>query len=173
MKQISFFLAYVCVGLSFSLNMAAQTAVPVLQFKASPAIAVFKPVLLDTTDVNRKAFEDKNLLQTSVDADVVRKSQSILTAAADSVLTLPTVAHYTAQLLAFNVDADRYCKAELIVTATDMLEVYVNGTHEKALLMQYEADYTKRPFFVNTLYELDLKTLQLDTLLTLTMRHPN
>ncbi|GHT50930.1 peptidase S9 [Bacteroidia bacterium] len=131
MKQISFFLTYVCLGLSLSLNVAAQTAVPVLQFKTSPAVAVFKPVLLDTMDVNRKAFEDKNLLQTSVDADVVRRSQSILTASADSVLTLPTVAHYTAQLLAFHVDADRYCKAELTVTATDMLEVYVNGTHEK------------------------------------------
>ncbi|GHT25612.1 peptidase S9 [Bacteroidia bacterium] len=114
-----------------SLSGAAQTALPVLQFKASPAVAVLKPVLLDSVDVNKKAFEDKNLLQTVVNGDAVRKSGTVVAASADSVLTLKNAGKYTAQLLAFHVDADRYCKAELAVTATDMLEVYVNGTREK------------------------------------------
>ncbi|GHT02044.1 peptidase S9 [Bacteroidia bacterium] len=114
-----------------SLSLFAQTAIPVLKFKASPTISVSKPILLDSTDVNKKAFEDKKMLQTIVSTDEVRKSQTIVNAAGDSVLTLNNGGKYTVQLLAFNIDADRYCEAKLDISATDMLEVYVNGKREK------------------------------------------
>ncbi|MDR0833784.1 MAG: prolyl oligopeptidase family serine peptidase [Candidatus Symbiothrix sp.] len=142
MKQLTLFVVCLCM----SLNGFAQTAIPVLKVKASPAISVHKPILLDSTDVNKKAFEDKKLLQTIVSAGEVRESQTILTAAADSVLTLSngtnttsnhilnntSTGDYTVQLLAFNMDADRYCEAKLDISATDMLEVYINGKREKA-----------------------------------------
>ncbi|MDR0863934.1 MAG: prolyl oligopeptidase family serine peptidase [Candidatus Symbiothrix sp.] len=122
----------------FAFTAFAQKEIPVLQFKASPLIPIYNPIVVDSTDVNKKTFETKNLLKTQVNWEEVRTAKKILKAGADSVFNLDYAPYdrqipsrdKAVQLFSFNVDADRYCKAELSITSTDMLEVYINGKKE-------------------------------------------
>jgi dipeptidyl aminopeptidase/acylaminoacyl peptidase len=126
--------------LLFSLNLSAQEEIKILQFKTSPLFPIHNPVLIDSTGVDKKAFENKSLLQTRVNFEEVRQSKEELKANEEGVVSLPFAPYDSkipsrdkaVQLLSFHVDADRYCKAELSITSTDMLEVYVNDKKEKS-----------------------------------------
>ncbi|MDR2085562.1 MAG: prolyl oligopeptidase family serine peptidase [Dysgonamonadaceae bacterium] len=123
-----------------SFYLSAQEEIKVSQLKASPLIPIYNPVLIDDTDVNKKSFETQSLLQTEVDFTAVRQSKELLKANKEDVFSLPFAPYDSKipasdkaiQLLSFNIDADRYCKAELSITSTDRFEVYVNGEKEKS-----------------------------------------
>jgi dipeptidyl aminopeptidase/acylaminoacyl peptidase len=133
-----------CSVLSFlfliSFHLAAQEEIKVREYKASAPVPVYNPLLIDSADVNKKAYEDKLLLQTQVDFKDVRQSKTLLKAGEDGLLSLPFAPYDSQipardkaiQLLSFHIDADRYCKAELNFTSTDRFEVYVNGKKEKS-----------------------------------------
>lgn len=118
----------------------AQDEIQVTQLKQSSFSPVYDPFLLDSLDVNRKAYDAKNLLQTTVDFNIVRQSKNVLKANDEGVFILdyapynPTIMYRdkAIQLLAFHIDADRYCKAKLSVTATDRWELYINGEKQKS-----------------------------------------
>lgn len=116
---------------------AAPREISVQEVKTSPLIPVYEPILLDSSDVNQKKFETKTLLQTTVGFDDVRNATTRFSAS-DSVFTfekLPSPSDRqtkAVQLLSFFIDADRYGKAKLSLTSTDMLEVYVNSKKEKS-----------------------------------------
>ncbi|MDR2058063.1 MAG: prolyl oligopeptidase family serine peptidase [Dysgonamonadaceae bacterium] len=124
----------------FSLNLPAQEELKALQLKASPLIPIYNPVLIDDIDVNKNSFEIQSLLQTQVDFNLVRWSKELATADNEGVFSLPFAPYdreipsrdKAIQLLSFNIDADRYCKAELSVVSTDRFEVYINGKKEKS-----------------------------------------
>ncbi|GHS98522.1 peptidase S9 [Bacteroidia bacterium] len=124
--------------LCLSIHAYSQTEIPVRQFKASPLIPVYNPVLIDSTDVNKKTFEAKNLLKTQVDFDAVRNSKQVLKADTGGIFSLEHAPYdrqipsrdKAIQLLSFNIDADRYCKAELNITSTDRFEVFINDARE-------------------------------------------
>ena len=107
--------------------------------KVSSLIPVYMPVLIDNTDVEKKTFEHKDLLKTSVDFNEVFESKEFLKADSAGVFVLPFAPYDTKipyrdkaiQLMSFSMDADRYCKATLSVTSTDMLEIYINNKQEK------------------------------------------
>jgi dipeptidyl aminopeptidase/acylaminoacyl peptidase len=132
-------LFFFCLFCPFCLNLFSQKEIPVLQCKVSPLIPIYNPVLMDSIDVNKKAFDTKNLLQTQLDFDAVRNSKETLKADADNVFILDYAPYdrqipsrdKAVQLLAFNMDVDRYCKAVMNITSTDMLVVYINGKEEK------------------------------------------
>ncbi|MDR0506018.1 MAG: prolyl oligopeptidase family serine peptidase [Dysgonamonadaceae bacterium] len=123
-----------------SASVLAQEEIKVSKLKVSPLIPVYNPLLIDTADVNKKGFDNKLLLQTQIDLQTVRKSKEVLTAKENGIVSMPFATYDSKmpscenaiQLLAFNIDADRYCKAELSITSTDMFEVYVNSKKEKA-----------------------------------------
>jgi dipeptidyl aminopeptidase/acylaminoacyl peptidase len=123
-----------------SLNLAAQEELKVLQMKASPLIPIYNPVLINDVDVNKKPFNIQSLLQTQVDFDNVRSSKEMLKANEEGVISLPFAPYdrkipyrdKAVQLLSFRIDADRYCKAELSITSTDMFELYVDDKKEKS-----------------------------------------
>jgi dipeptidyl aminopeptidase/acylaminoacyl peptidase len=123
----------------FGFNTFAQKEIPVLQLKASPLIPVYNPLLMDSLDVNNKAFETKSLLKTQVDFKEVHNSKKIIQAGPDSIFVLDyapydskiLVKDKAIQLLSFTVDADRYCKAELNITSTDRFEIYINHQKEE------------------------------------------
>lgn len=125
---------------SFSLSLSSQEDVQIFQLKASPLVPVYNPILVDDTDVNKKSFETQSLLQTEIDFKTVRQSKELLKAGDEGVFSLPFAPYDSRipsrdkaiQLLSFHIDADRYCKAELSVTSTDRIEVYVNGKKEKS-----------------------------------------
>jgi dipeptidyl aminopeptidase/acylaminoacyl peptidase len=97
------------------------------------------PVLIDSTDVEKKTFEHKDLLKTNVDFNEVSQSKEVLKADTAGIFVLPFAPYdykipyrdKAIQLLSFSIDPDRYCKATLSVTSTDMLEIFVNDKSEK------------------------------------------
>jgi len=123
----------------FCLNIFSQTEIRIEKVKASTLIPVYMPVLIDSTDVEKKTFEHKDLLKTTVDFNNVTQSKDFLKADTAGVFVLPFAPYdykipyrdKAIQLLSFSIDANRYCKTTLSVTSTDMLEIYVNNKLEK------------------------------------------
>jgi dipeptidyl aminopeptidase/acylaminoacyl peptidase len=123
----------------FCLSTFSQTEIRIEKIKASPLVPVYMPVMVDSTDVEKKTFEQKDLLKTSVDFNEVFQSKDFLKPDTAGVFVLPFAPYdnkvpyrnRAIQLLAFSIDADQYCKATLSVTSTDMLEIYVNNKSEK------------------------------------------
>lgn len=123
-----------------SLSLCAQKPVYLREMKKSPLIPLYNPILFDSIDVNKKGFETKKLLQTAVDFDIARNSSSFIQAGKDSVFVMEKAIKETEdpfrdkalQLFYFTMDADRYCKAELIFTCTDILEVYIDNKKQKS-----------------------------------------
>ncbi|MDR0545997.1 MAG: prolyl oligopeptidase family serine peptidase [Dysgonamonadaceae bacterium] len=116
-------------------GIGAQGLIPVLEIKQSSEIQIVKPIQFDSLDVNRKAFAGKNLLQNRMDFSLVRDSKNVLKADDDSIFRFKNTASNSdcaMQLLAFDVDADRYCKATLSLTSTDQMEIYINNKKEKS-----------------------------------------
>jgi dipeptidyl aminopeptidase/acylaminoacyl peptidase len=128
-----------CLFTLFCLHSFSQTEIKLSQLKVSSLIPVYDPLLLDSLDVNQKSYETKNLLQTQLDFEEVRRSKELMNADANGVFSLPFAPYdnkipyrdKAVQLLSFHIDADRYCKAELSLTSTDRFEVYVNDKKEK------------------------------------------
>ena len=123
----------------FYFNVFSQKEIRIEKMKASSLIPVYMPVLIDSTDVDKKTFEHKNLLKTVVDFENVFQSKGSLTADTAGIFDLLFAPYNNkipyrdkaVQLLSFSIDADRYCKSTLSVTSTDMLEIYVNNKSEK------------------------------------------
>lgn len=123
-----------------ALNLSAQHDIQVRQIKASPLIPVYLPVIIDSTNVEKKKFEEKELLKTAVNFKDASPAFAYFDADTAGVveLSFADAGNLTAtrnnkalQVLSFDIDADRYCKATLSVTSTDMLEIYVNRQLEK------------------------------------------
>lgn len=114
--------------------------IKVKELKSSELYPIYNPLLIDSTDVSKKEYSEKVLLQTFINLDLIKESKSMLTSDEEGVFNLPYAPYDSSlpsqdkamHLMSFNVDADRYCKAELLIKATDRLEVYVNGKKEKA-----------------------------------------
>ena len=136
MKQLIFFV----LCLLFCFNTFSQKEVKIEKVKTSPLVPVYMPTLIDSTDVEKKTFEHKDLLKTIVDFSEVFQSKDFLKADTASVFVLPFAPYdpkilyrdKAIQLFSFSIDADRYCKATLSVTSTDMMEIYVNNKMEKS-----------------------------------------
>jgi len=117
----------------------SQKEIRIEKVKVSPLIPVYMPTLIDSTDVEKKTFEHKDLLKTTVNFDEVIQSKDFLKADTAGVFVLPYAPYdpkipyldKAIQLLSFSIDADRYCKATLSVTSTGMMEIYVNNKMEK------------------------------------------
>ena len=124
----------------FCFNLFAQKKISLMEMKVSPMVPVYDPLLIDSTDVDKKVFETKRLLHTPMDFDEIRKAKSIIHVQEDNVFNLEKLSLNVAdtpknkalQLFSFNIDPDRYCKAELVIKSTDMLEVFINGKKEKS-----------------------------------------
>lgn len=135
MKTYFFFPIFLII----SWSIFAQKPIKVEQLKASPLIPVYTPVMFDSTNVEKKTFEKKDFLKNNIDFQEIDKSQEILKVDTAGVFTLPFAPYdrkipdrdKALQLLSFNIDADRYCKAKLLITSTDMFEVYINDKLEK------------------------------------------
>jgi len=128
MKQFFIFCLLTAAGWS----MTAQTPVKIKELKISEMIPVISPLKIDTTDVEKKSFSEKDLLKNSINEQ--SDNLAVITADTAGIIDLPvkndSLKNYL-QTLAFDIDADRFCKADLSVTSTDMFEIYVNDKLEK------------------------------------------
>ena len=130
MKQLHLYFTTIFIGLSaFTF---AQNKIIVKEVQVSEMIPVRMPVLIDSLDVNKKTFGQKELLKTWVDFSKVRESRKFITANDSNLFDLEIPSQDKAiQLLSFQIDPDRYCKADLSVVSTGLFEVYVNNKLEK------------------------------------------
>jgi len=131
MKQLHLYFTTIFIGLSaFTF---AQTGIAVKEVRVSEMIPVRMPLLIDSLDVNKKTFGQKELLKTWVDFSKVRESRKFITANDSNLFDLEIPSQDKAiQLLSFQIDPDRYCKADLSIASTGLFEVYVNNKLEKA-----------------------------------------
>jgi dipeptidyl aminopeptidase/acylaminoacyl peptidase len=112
----------------------AQTEIKIDKMKASPLIPVYIPILIDSTDVEKKSFDNKTLLKNQVNFNEVFNSKTFLSADTAGVFSLPFAPYdpkiperdKALQLFSFTIDADRYCKVNLSITSANLFEVYLN-----------------------------------------------
>ncbi|MDR0231225.1 MAG: prolyl oligopeptidase family serine peptidase [Dysgonamonadaceae bacterium] len=124
----------------FGQSVFSQKEIKVESYRSSELLSVFVPVIIDSVNIAGKSFSDKDLLSTPVNFEQVFLSKKILKADTSGIVSLP---HYdwnskrprqdkAIQLLSFNIDADRFCKAKLSITCTEMFEVYIDGEKGKS-----------------------------------------
>jgi Dipeptidyl aminopeptidases/acylaminoacyl-peptidases len=137
MKQLYIYFTAVFIGLTIS--AFAQNEITVKELKVSEMIPVRMPVFFDSLDVNKKTFEQKELLKTRIDFSKLRESGKFIAADEDNIFDLDFAPYdreiplqdKAIQFLSLQMDPDRYCKADLSIVLTDPFEVYVNGKLEK------------------------------------------
>ncbi|MDL2222486.1 S9 family peptidase [Bacteroidales bacterium OttesenSCG-928-M11] len=137
MKKTEFIL--VAIFLFVATSLFAESEIKIKELKVTNLKPLFEPIIIDSLDVNKKAYDKKSLLQTSIDFSLVRESASSLISDQEGIFSLPFAEEKqdnnqanALQLMSFTIDADRLCKATLNVTATDCFELYVNGKKEKS-----------------------------------------
>ena len=138
MKKLYFLLAFSLIWLC--IPAFSQSKIIIDKLKVSEMIPVRMPVLIDSLDVNKKSFEQKDLLKTRVDFSLVKNSQNTLNAGKDSIFNLEFAPYDSKfplqdkaiQLFSLQIDPDRYCKADLSITMTDPFEIYINNKLEKS-----------------------------------------
>ena len=130
----------IVIFILFGQSVFSQREIKVESYKCSELLPVFVPAIIDSVNINGKDFSNKDLLNTPVNFEQVFSSKNILKADTSGIAFL---AFYdwnskrprqdkAIQLLSFNIDADRFCRAKLSITSTEMFEVYVNGEKGKS-----------------------------------------
>lgn len=110
----------------------SQENIKVEELRYSGLIPVFKPVLIDSFNLDNKEYTDKSLLQVRVNFDRARQSKTVLRPDTAGVFSLEYAKDKAIQLFLFNIDSDCYSKAKLKITSTEMFEVYINGKKERS-----------------------------------------
>ncbi|MDR1368612.1 MAG: prolyl oligopeptidase family serine peptidase [Dysgonamonadaceae bacterium] len=120
------------LALALFTNVFAQNEIKVLQYKVSSPVPVQEPIKIDSTDVNKKKFDDKNLLSSFINAEnVLAQSQTLSTDTAGVIFFEKSGEKGKSfRISSFDLESDRYSKAKISVTSTEMLEIYINDKKE-------------------------------------------
>ena len=120
MKQILITcLAFFCIQIN------AQN-IQLHEIFATQPLTVTNPVKIDSTDRKNKKFGNENLLKLRLSVPEQDEFSLKYTADTAGFFNLPEQENISVQLFSFYVSANSYGKAKVKVTATDMLEIYVN-----------------------------------------------
>lgn len=110
---------------AFALHAADDVKV-MKYFHAGP-VAVSKPFLADSLNVNGKPFEAKTLLQATLSFDRVRSGAAVLDADTAGAISFAAPQQgYAMHLFSFFLNSDRYTKGTLEVSGPGLFDVYVN-----------------------------------------------
>ena len=115
MKKIYFAL----IVLVSSIAVYGET-IEVKQFKYAGPFSVFKPLMIDTVDVNSKAFDTKNFLDTPLSFSSLENAQtvSVLSGSSDG---------YELHLAEFLVENRMFAEAELKLEGADNYHIFLDG----------------------------------------------
>lgn len=116
--------------LLFSSFFATQAAedVKVMQYLHAGPIAVHKPILADSLNVNGKPFEVKNLVKPAIPFERALSNASVVETDTAGLVTVPTPEKgYALHLYSFYLNCDRYTKGSLEVSGPGTFEVFVNN----------------------------------------------
>ena len=114
------------MALSLMLTAQADT-IPVQQFRYAGPYALRQPVQIDSTDVNAKTYDEKSLLDATLNLDLVKQGQPF---EGDS---LPGADGPSLHLLAFEVSNADYFKGELsFKQKPNQYKLYIDGKSANA-----------------------------------------
>lgn len=109
-------------------TLQAADDVTVTRYKYAGPFTVNKPVLADSLNVNGKPFEEKNLLKSTLPAELAFEQFQVLEAdTAGKVAFAAPEKGYALHLFSFYLNSDRYVKGSLEVSGAGSLEVFVDN----------------------------------------------
>lgn len=120
MKQTLFFWITV-----FCMQINAQN-IQIQELYSTGPMAITKPAKIDSTDRKDRKFTDENLLRLKISVPEQNRFNVKHTADTAGFFTFATQENSFVQLFSFYVNANSYGKAQVKVTSTDMLEIYIN-----------------------------------------------
>lgn len=95
-------------------------------------ISVYKPILLDSTDVKGKKYSNENLLATTINFPEQTKFKSITRLDSTAFFTLQKPTQGNAfYLISFYVSGNKYGKGKISIKSPDCFEVYLDDKKEK------------------------------------------
>ncbi|MCC8197416.1 MAG: prolyl oligopeptidase family serine peptidase [Tannerellaceae bacterium] len=113
--------------LACSLTCMASEGISISRFKYAGPIEVRKPVLIDSLNMQDKAYDAKNLLKSDLAFDKLLADAIILETDTAGKIIFEAPEHTNAlHLLSFYLNSDRYTKGTLEVSGSGNFEVYVN-----------------------------------------------
>ena len=99
-----------------------------MQYLHAGPVAVNKPILTDSLNVNGKPFEAKNLVKSTVPFDRALSNATVIDADTAGLITVPAPEKgYALHLYSFYLNSDRYTKGSLEVSGPGTFEVFVNN----------------------------------------------
>ncbi|MDR1783344.1 MAG: S9 family peptidase [Dysgonamonadaceae bacterium] len=157
MKKLLLFTPFILLFIAV-FNAKAEE-VRISEMRISPTVSVFSPIIIDSVNVENKAYDVKDLLKSAVNFKTVLKSIETIKADTAGLFSIPavfgadTTKNKGLRLLSFNIDPDRYCKATLSVSGTDRFEVYVNDKLERTKETREDSLDTKKALKINLTME--------------------
>ena len=107
--------------------LASAENIDVKSFRYVGPYQVHQPYLVDSVDVNSKAFAMKNLLETPLALEQLEQGTSF------QAETLPNVNEgYALHLLGFTLQSSAYTEAELKIEGVSNYQLFVNGKKQSA-----------------------------------------
>lgn len=124
---------FVCFIILLSCFAAAgQQKIAVQEYLYAGTFPLHKPILTDSVNANGKAFEEANLLKSTLALEKMLSRSTAMQADAGGELIFDAPQdEYSLQILSFYLNADRFVKGELAVSGSGMFEVFVDGEMKK------------------------------------------
>lgn len=109
-------------------SLCAAEDVKVMQYRHAGPVAVNKPILADSLNVDGKPFETKNLLKSALSFDKAFAGATVADADTAGLITVAKPEKgYALNLYSFYLNSDRYVKGTLEVSGPGTFEVFVDN----------------------------------------------
>lgn len=109
-------------------TLYAAEDIRVMQYLHAGPVAVNRPILADSLNVNGKPFEIKNLLKSTIPFDRALSDAQVIEADTAGVLTFTSPEKGCAlHFFSFFLNSDQYTKGSLEISGPGMFDVFVNN----------------------------------------------
>ena len=126
MKRYSFY--YIIIGLLLVISVKSQQPLMPEKIYSFNPIPVQRPIMLDSTNLNKSLFSDEQLLAYTISFPSQTRFTTELNRDTTGFFNLSKPQQGEAiQLLSFFVDSDRYGKGKLTVTSPNPLELWIDN----------------------------------------------
>ncbi|MDR1895985.1 MAG: prolyl oligopeptidase family serine peptidase [Prevotellaceae bacterium] len=110
----------------------AQNKINITKVRATSPVAVGNPLMIDSTNLKGEKFEAKSLLETAFIVEKQSFKEELYADTSHNIFFRKPEKGSELRCFAFNVNADRYTKLKISITAPGMLEFYVNNKKESS-----------------------------------------
>ncbi|VBB43766.1 conserved exported hypothetical protein [uncultured Paludibacter sp.] len=93
-------------------------------------VNIYKPVMLDSTDVKGNKYTDENLLSTNINFPEQQKFTTVLRPDTTGYYNLPKAENNAFYLISFYISGNKYGKGKITVKSPDRFELYIDDKKE-------------------------------------------